>query len=156
ALRDDIKWQDGTPFTAADVSYTLDWLLDPKTLLRFKQNWAWIDRVETLGPHGIRIRAKQPTPYDLTRFAYVTAILPPHHPATPQDKGHRPIGPGPYRAVQVDGFGGIVLERDPGFRHGNVAKPGSPISRIAIAPIPEQGTRVAQLLAGNLDLFQLS
>lgn len=155
-LRDDVAWQDGKPFTAADVVATLDWLADPKTVLRFKQNWSWIAKVEALGPYKLRVTAKRPTPYDLMRFAYVTAILPQHQPGTPQDKGYRPIGTGPYRAVQVDDAKGIVLERNPAYRHGNPAKPGSPIGRITIQPVFEEGTRIAHLLAGSLDMIQVS
>jgi peptide/nickel transport system substrate-binding protein len=155
-LRDDITWQDGAKFTAADVIGTLRWLTDPTTVLRFKQNWAWIDKVEQLDDYRLRVSAKAPTPYDLTRFAYVTTILPEHQPGTPQEKGHNPIGTGPYRAVEVDDFKGIVLERNDDYRHGNPAKPGSNIERISIAPIPEEGTRIAQLLAGNLDMIAVS
>jgi len=155
-LRDDVTWQDGTKFTAADVAYTLNWLADPKTVLRFKQDWSWIDKVEQLGDYRLRVHAKQPTPYDLTRFAYVTAILPVHQTGSPQDKGHRPIGTGPYRATAVDDFKGIVLERNDDFRHGNPAKPGSNIKRITIQPVPDEGTRVAELLAGNLDMIDVS
>jgi peptide/nickel transport system substrate-binding protein len=155
-LRDDVTWQDGAKFTAADVIGTLRWLIDPATVLRFKQNWAWIDTVEQLGDYRLRVHAKAPTPYDLTRFAYVTSILPEHQPGTMLDKGHHPIGTGPYRAVEVDDFKGIVLERNEAFRHGNPAKPGSNIARISIAPIPDEGTRIAQLLAGNLDMIAVS
>ena len=155
-LREDVRWQDGEPFTAADVVATLRWLSDPASVLRFKQNWAWIDKVEELGPHRVRVRAKQPTPFDLIRFAYVTTILPAHQPGTPQEKGRHPIGTGPYRATQVDDFKGIVLERNAEFHHGNPAKPGSNVGRILISPIPEEGTRIAQLLAGNLDLVQVA
>jgi peptide/nickel transport system substrate-binding protein len=155
-LRDDIKWHDGVPFTATDVVDTLRWLSDPQTVLRFKQNWSWIDKVGALGPNRVRVTAKQPTPFDLTRFAYVTAILPTHQPGTPQDKGRHPIGTGPYRALQVDDFKGIILERNTAFGHGSPAKPGSNIGRIVIQPIPEEGTRIAQLLAGNLDMIQVA
>lgn len=155
-LRDDVTWQDGKPFTAADVVSTLEWLSDPKTVLRFKQNWSWIAKVEQLGTDRVRVTAKKPTPYDLMRFAYVTAILPQHQPGTPQEKGYHPIGTGPYRAVQVDDAKGIVLERNPAYRHGNPAKPGGAIGRITIQPILEEGTRIAQLLAGNLDMIQVA
>jgi peptide/nickel transport system substrate-binding protein len=155
-LRDDVTWQDGAKFTAADVAYTLNFLSDPKTVLRFKQDWSWIDKVEQTGDDTIRIHAKQPTPYDLTRFAYVTTILPEHQPGTPQDQGHQPIGTGPYRATQVNDFNGIVLERNDAFHHGNSAKPGSNIKRITLQPVPEEGTRIAQLLAGNLDMIDVS
>lgn len=155
-LRDDVHWQDGAPFTATDVTDTLRWLADPKTVLRFKQNWSWIDKVEQLGPYRLRVTAKEPTPFDLTRFAYVTAILPSHQPGAPEQKGHHPIGTGPYRAVEVNDFKGVILERNDSFRHGNDAKLGSNIARIVIQPIPEEGTRIAQLLADNLDLTQVS
>ncbi len=155
-LRDDVNWQDGAKFTPADVLGTLRWLIDPQTVLRFKQNWAWIDKVEQAGDNRIRVTAKQPTPYDLTRFAYVTTMLPEHQPGTPQDKGHHPIGTGPYRVVGIDDFNGITLERNDAYRHGNLAKPGSNIARITIKPIPEEGTRIAELLAGNLDLIAVS
>ncbi len=155
-LRDDVVWQDGKPFTAADVVATLDWLADPKTVLRFKQNWSWIGKVEQLGPYRLRVSAKEPTPYDLMRFAYVTAILPQHQPGTPQDKGLHPIGTGPYRVVQLDDARGIVLERNPLYRHGNRAKPGGAIARITIQPVFEEGTRIAHLLAGSLDMIQAS
>lgn len=155
-LRDDVIWQDGVKFTAADVVATLRWLIDPANLLRFKQNWSWIDKVDQLDPYRLRVSAKQPTPYDLTRFAYVTAILPEHQEGAPPDKGRHPIGTGPYRAVEVDDFKGIVLERNDAFQHGNPAKPGSNVKRISIEPIPDEGTRIAQLLAGNLDMIEVS
>ena len=155
-LRDDVTWQDGAKFTAADVAYTLNFLSDPKTVLRFKQNWSWIDKIEPLGDFRIRIHARQPTPYDLTRFAYVTTILPEHQAGTPQEKAYHPIGTGPYRATTVNDATGLVFERNPNFNHGNPAKPGSNIARITMQPVPEEGTRVAQLLAGNLDMIDAS
>ena len=154
-LRDDVKWQDGTKFTAADVVYTLKWLSDPKTVLRFKGNWSWIDKIEQIGNDKIRIHAVRPTPYDLTRFAYVTAILPQHQPGTPQEKGFHPIATGPYRATQIDDAKGIILERNENYHHGSAAKPGSNIKRITLQPIREIGTLVAQLLAGNLDMINV-
>jgi peptide/nickel transport system substrate-binding protein len=154
-IRDDVSWQDGTKFSAADVAYTLKWLSDPATVLRFKGNWSWIDKVEQIGDDKIRIHAAQPSPYDLTRFAYVTAILPQHQAGTPQEKGFHPIGTGPYRATEIDQAKGIVLERNDDYHHGNPAKPGSNIKRITLQPIREIGTLVAQLLAGNLDMINV-
>ncbi|MEI9863998.1 MAG: ABC transporter substrate-binding protein [Limisphaerales bacterium] len=39
-LRDDIKFHDGQALSADDVVYTLNYLIDPKTNLRFKSTWA--------------------------------------------------------------------------------------------------------------------
>ena len=157
-LRDDVKWQDGTPLTAADVVYTLNWLSDPKTQIRFQLNWAWIAKVEQTGPYRLRVTAKEPTPFDLTRFAYVTAILPAHQAEALPDKesiGHHPIGTGPYRTKQIDDFKGIELVRNEDYAtHSNAAKPATNVGRILIQPMPEDGTRIAHLLAGDLDLIQ--
>jgi peptide/nickel transport system substrate-binding protein len=156
-LREGVGWHDGTPFGAADVVATLRWLADPATVLRFKQNWSWIESVEALGPLRVRVTAHQSTPFDLIRFAYVTAILPEHLSAkfTGKDRARLPpIGTGPYRVLQAEAAKGIVLERNRDFRHGNAAKPGTDVGRITIQTIPEAGTRLAQLLAGNLDLVQ--
>ena len=35
-LRDDVNWQDGEQFNADDVVYTIGWLTNPKTRIRFK------------------------------------------------------------------------------------------------------------------------
>jgi peptide/nickel transport system substrate-binding protein len=154
-LRDDVTWHDGAKFGAADVISTLRWLIDPATTVRFKQNWSWIDKVEPADANAVRIVAKAPTPYDLIRFAYVTAIQPAHlmdkfdGKATPQ---MAPVGTGPYRVVSRNPAL-LTLEKNPNWR-GNAAKPGTNIGRITIATIPEHGTRLAQLLAGNLDLIQ--
>jgi peptide/nickel transport system substrate-binding protein len=156
-LRDDVNWHDGKKFGAADVVTTLRWLADPEVQLRFKQNWSWIDKVDMAGPNIVRITAKQPTPFDLVRFAYVTAILPDHLLGRAKGKAVAelaPIGTGPYRVVSADSSKGIVLEKNAAYRHGNPAKPGAPFGRITIQTIPEAGTRIAQLLAGNLDLIQ--
>ncbi len=37
-LRSDVKFHDGTTFSADDAVYTIKWLIDPATKLRFKTN----------------------------------------------------------------------------------------------------------------------
>ncbi len=155
-LRDDVKWHDGKPFSADDVVYTIGWLTDPKTPLRFKSYWSWIDKAEKLGPYKVRITAKSPTPYDLARLAYLTVILPKHAHGAAADKmafSRKPIGTGMYRALQVDSSRGIILVRNPDYRHGGDTKPPSNIGRVELRQIPEAGTRVAEFLAGQIDLL---
>lgn len=155
-LRDDVKWHDGKPFSADDVVHTMDWLTDPKTPLRFKSYWSWIDKAEKLGPHKVRITTKRPTPYDLARLAYLTVILPRHAHGAAADKmafSRKPIGTGMYKAVQVDTSRGIILVRNADYKHGGDAKPPSNIGKVVLRQIPEPGTRVAEFLAGQIDLL---
>jgi peptide/nickel transport system substrate-binding protein len=47
-LRDDVTWQDGSPFTADDVVYSLRYFVDPASKLRFApENFSWLARVES-------------------------------------------------------------------------------------------------------------
>jgi peptide/nickel transport system substrate-binding protein len=45
-LRPGITFHDGSPLTADDVVYTLDYLSDPKSKLRYAANWNFIDHAE--------------------------------------------------------------------------------------------------------------
>jgi peptide/nickel transport system substrate-binding protein len=157
-LRDDIKWHDGQPFGADDVAYTLNWVIDPKTQLRFKGNWEFIDRVEKTGPHTVRVIAKEPTPYALTRLAYLTSMEAAHAHGKAEDKqayGYtKPIGTGMYKVVEIDRNKGVVLERYRDYKHGGQAKDPSNVGRLIMTPIPDSGTRVAQFLAGGIDMVR--
>jgi peptide/nickel transport system substrate-binding protein len=154
-LRDDVKWHDGHGFDADDVVYTLNYLIDPEVTLRFKSNWAWIKSVERLGPYTVRITAKEPVPYGMMWLAYSTPMYPKHlHGplANKQDFGAHPVGTGPYRITRLD-KNGIVAERYADYRPGP-AKPGGTIGRIVAEPILDNGTLVASLLAGKIDLAE--
>lgn len=155
-LRDDVKWHDGQPFTADDVVYTMEWLTDPKTLLRFKSYWEWIDKAEKLGPYKVRITAKQPTPFDLARYAFLTTIISKHAHGAAADKmvyGRKPVGTSMYKAVYVDSQRGIELVRNPDYRHGGTVKPASNIGRIIFRQVPDPGTRIAEFMSGGVDIL---
>jgi len=152
-LRDDIKWHDGQPLTADDVVYTLTWLTDPKTTLRYKPNWAWIKSVEKLGPLKVRIVAKHAIPDGVMWMASGWPIYPKHvHEPLPNkvDFGDKPIGTGPYKINKID-RSGIIAEKYKDFK-ATALKPAVSIGRIVAEPIQDTGTLVAALLTGKADL----
>jgi peptide/nickel transport system substrate-binding protein len=105
-LRDDVKFHDGQKLTTDDVIYSLNYLIDPKVKLRYKQSWAWIKSIEKTGPYSLRILAKHPDPDGLMWLAFGTPIYPKHlHEPLPGEKaefGTKPVGTGPFRIVQLD------------------------------------------------------
>ena len=157
-LRDDVKWHDGEKFTADDVVYTLNWVIDPKTQLRFKGNWTFIDKVEKTGPYTVRVTAKEPTPYALTRLAYLTSIEAQHAHGKAEDKvaysGTKPVGTSMYKVVEIDRNKGIFLEKNPDYKHGGAAKEASNIGKLQMLFMPDAGTRTAQFLVRNLDMLR--
>lgn len=152
-LRDDIKWHDGQKLTADDVVYTLNWLTDEKTTLRYKPNWAWIKSVEKLGPTKIRVTAKHPVPDGIMWMASGWPVYPKHvHEPLPNkvDFGDKPIGTGPYKINKID-KSGIVAEKYKDYKP-TALKPNVSIGHIIAEPIQDSGTLVAALLTGKADL----
>lgn len=110
-LRDDVLWQDGEPFTADDVIFTMSLLSapdfpGPESVGTF---WRTVE-VEKLGQHMVRFRLAQRLGSFLD--ALRVGILPVHAlQGTPPEAlaGHRfnltPIGTGPYQleAFRTDG-----------------------------------------------------
>jgi peptide/nickel transport system substrate-binding protein len=155
-LRQDIKFHDGQPLTADDVVHTLNYLIDPKTKLRFKSTWAWVKSVEKLGSHKLRISAKQPVPGGLMFMAYGWPIYPKHiHAALadPESFGTRPVGTGPYRVLKIDKNSGVLAEKYAGYIPTRV-KPAASIGRVIAEPIPDSGTLVAALLTDKADVAE--
>jgi peptide/nickel transport system substrate-binding protein len=159
ALRDDVTWQDGSPFTADDVVYTLQYLIDPLSKLRFApENFSWLARVEKIDDHRVRLIAKRIDPLALLNLANVGNMLPAklHSSyANKQDFGRlHPVGTGPYKVVAIDPGKHVTLARNPDYRHGNDCKPKATIGAIEIASIPDSQTRMAQLITGGLDVLR--
>lgn len=155
-LRDDVRWHDGEKFDADDFIYTIDWILDPKTQLRFKNYWDWVARVEKLGPYKIRIVAKQPTAFDLSMLSTFTYVEAEHAHGKAGEKVsyiRKPIGTSMYKVLRTDNAAGIFMERDANYKHGGTAKPPSNIGKLNLIFIPEPGTRIAQFMAGQLDIL---
>lgn len=156
-LRTDVIWHDGQKFSADDVVHTINWLIDPKVKLQQKGFYTWMDRAEKMSDTKVRIFAKQPTPYDLIRFAYQTDIYPAHIHGKLEngaDFGRKPSGTGMYRAVQVDSNKGISLVKNGNYIHESKAKPASNVGRVEMFPVPDTGTQIAQLLAGQADIVR--
>ena len=155
-LRDDVTWHDGQKFDADDFVYTMDWILDPKTQLRFKNYWDWVAKVEKLGPYKIRIVTKQPTAFDMSMIATYTYVEAKHAHGQVADKVsyiRKPIGTSMYKVIRTDSATGIFMEKNANYQHGGAAKPASNIAKLNLLFIPEPGTRIAQFMAGQLDIL---
>ena len=149
-----MKWHDGQAVDADDVVYTLNYLTDPKVTLRYKAYWAWIDKIEKLGTHKVRVTAKRPVPDGLMYLAMRTPMYPQHvHGplANKLDFAAKPVGTGPFRIVQLDQNTGIVGEKYAGYVPSSVKDP-SGVGRVVAQPIKDHGTIAANLITGNADV----
>ncbi|MCD6074019.1 MAG: hypothetical protein K0Q70_902 [Rhodospirillales bacterium] len=157
-LRDDIVWQDGQKFDADDVVYTLEWGINPAVILRNKRDFDWIEKVEKLSPYKVRIIGKQPNAEAESIIASQIYMLPQHiHSKYPPNEtlafGFKPIGTGPFSAVEVDKNRGAVLRRNEHYKHGNNANPAAKVTNMHLVPIPDISVQIAEYIAGNLDML---
>lgn len=110
-LRDDVKWHDGTPFTAEDVAFTVDYFK--------KHPYRWVPMktigdVEVLGTHKVLIKPIRPYAPFLAYVGGTMPILPKHIWENVDDprKYSDPkayVGSGPYRFIDFDKTKGTYL-----------------------------------------------
>lgn len=77
-LRPDVKWHDGTPFTADDVAFNQEYAADPASATVTIGVYEKV-RVEKLGPHEVRLRFREPTPYWSEAFVGTRGLMIPRH-----------------------------------------------------------------------------
>ena len=59
-LKRDIKWHDGHPFTAEDVLFTYQAMINPKTPTAYKEDFLAVKSAEVIDPYTFRVRYARP------------------------------------------------------------------------------------------------
>lgn len=141
-LLEGVTWSDGEPFTAADVAFTLDWILDrtieatvdtngtqvPATTngAVLKTLYETIDTYETDGDHSITITFTQPNPAwsDTFTGAGVNVIYPRHvleggGQAAIDAFRIEPIGTGPYQVEEFTPNDRVIYTINDHYREPN-------------------------------------
>ena len=149
-LRGDVKFQDGTAFSAEDVKYSLETYLDRRNRYLFQRLWSrQINNVQVIDPHHVRVNMNTPDPGFLTRLWWGTGIFPKAYREKVGSEGFadRPIGAGPFKWVEYkqDVFWKAEAVKNH-YRHT------PEIKTLKMMYVPEQSTRLAMLQAGEVDI----
>ena len=59
-LRKGVKWHDGQPFTSADVLYTYQVTVDPKTPTAYAEDFKTVKKAEVLDDYTFRVTYDKP------------------------------------------------------------------------------------------------
>ena len=148
-LRRGVKFQNGEPFNAAAVKFSFDRMLDPATQWAGAGSLRLLKSVSVVDDETVRFTTSQPWP-DLPRFlGYYGMIVPPGYLKQngPDALVRHPVGTGPYRFVNWIKDDRVELEANPDYWGGRPK-----ISRVVIRVIPTDAARVAELLAGSVQL----
>ena len=152
-LRPGIKWQDGTPFTAADVEYTWKLITDPKVPVPTRVVWQDVQRVETPDPHTVRVHFAKPSLAFLGTVASDRGYIVPRHLLEGKDVAaselnRKPVGTGPFIVKEWAAGSHVLLARNPDYREAG--KPS--LDEILVRIVPGTAGQRAFLQRGEADL----
>jgi len=152
-LRKGIKWHDGKPFTSADVLYTYQATIDPKTPTAYAGDFLKVKKVEA--PDDYTFRVTYDKPFAPALISWSSAILPRHLLAgkdiTRSSLSRHPIGTGPYMFREWVAGQKIVLVSNPDYFDGQPYIDGR-MTRI----IPDTATMFLELRAQNIGMMGLT
>ena len=152
-LRDDIRWTDGNPLTAADVEFTYKFMIDPRTPTAYGEDFRLVKEFRVTGPYSFEVFYDKPLVGALG--SWTGAILPKHalegeDPARTR-YARAPLGAGPYMLKEWRDNERIILAANPDYFEG-----GPYIDQVVYRVIPDQTTQFLELKAGNLDSASLT
>ena len=156
-LRRDIKWHDGHPFTAEDVLFTYQAMINPKTPTAYKEDFLAVKSAEVIDPYTFRVRYR--VPYAKAVQSWSMWMLPKHlleryvadGKLKESPENSRPVGTGPYRFQEWKSGEKVVLVSNNEYYQGRPY-----LGRVVYRVIPNQGTIFLELKAKGVDLASLT
>lgn len=147
-LRDGVAWHDGRPFTAADVKFTVDLILDKKTDSTNRHDFELIKSVEAVDTQTARVTLLQPFAPLLDKLTI--GLIPKHllegKDAQKADFNERPVGTGPFKFNEWRKGEFMTLEANPSFYGGRPR-----LDKVILKFLPDASQRLLQLKNGEVD-----
>ncbi len=148
-LEKDVKWHDGEKFTADDVKFTIEQIMDPANESEIASNYEDIEEIKVIDEYTIAFKLKEK---NVAFTEYMTiGILPKHllegEDMQTSDFFRFPIGTGPYKMEKWDDGQSITLVKNDDYFKG-VAK----IDTIVFKFVTDDNAKALQLKSGELDL----
>ena len=154
-LRQGVKWHDGVEFTANDVLFTYQAVLEEANAIDWRSNLIQNGvpfQFEVVDDYTFKVILSQP---DATVLTALSIPIVPAHTFTSLDIvdtpfNTNPIGTGPYRFVEWNTGENVVLEANPDYWRG-----APEIERIVVRFIDGPENLANSLLAGELDFARI-
>jgi len=160
-LRKGIRFHDGSELTAADVKFTYDRLtktnaMDGKTSPRQSLVGPLEDTI-VVDSHTVRFKLKSPWPIFRAYLPFNQVVSKSFVEKVKTDgMATQANGTGPFRLLEWRRGDSLILERFPGYYGGapGLAPIGpARVDRVIFRIVPEPASRVAALLAGEVELI---
>jgi peptide/nickel transport system substrate-binding protein len=152
-LRRNVKWHDGTPFSAEDVKFSIE-NISKKLHPWGKSAFTSLIEVAITDPRTIVIRLERPMPALLSATTVSISAILPKHIWKDQDPlksafNRKPIGTGPFKLVEYKQGDRLIYRKNPDYYF-----PGQPaFDELVLRVMPDPSARVAALENGELDIL---
>ena len=152
-LEENVKWHDGESFTADDVKFTIEAIMDPDNGSENAPNYEDVTTIDVIDDHTIAFTLSAP---NVAFLDYMTmAILPKHllegEDMQESDFFRHPIGTGPYKLDSWDAGQAITLVKNEDYFKG-----APNIDKIIFKIVPDDNAKAIQMQSGELDLALLT
>jgi peptide/nickel transport system substrate-binding protein len=150
-LRRGVKFHNGDPFSAEDVKFSFDRVLDPNTKSPQYGNIRGIKEVKIIDPDTVHLITDKPFPLLLERVVFFPIIPKKHFEKVGAQAfaESAPVGTGPYKFVEWKRDQYLKMERFTEHWRGP-----APTKNLIIRVIPETSTQVAELKTGGVDIVR--
>ncbi len=156
-LRRGVKWQDGKPFTSADVTFSWRAVMNPNNNVIERTGYDKVSFVETPDPYTVVFHLKAPfAPFVDTVFGESDQpfrIIPKHllggyANINRVPFNQQPVGTGPFRVVRWYHGDHVELAANPLYFRG-----APKLKKILVYTVPDGNTSAAELQSHGIDLI---
>ena len=153
-LKRDVTWSDGQPFTAKDVEFTYQTIINPKVAARSRSGFDLIDSLKVVDDHTVEIVLKRA--YVPFYWAWQSMHIVPHHLLSTEADintstfNANPIGTGAYLLKSRTAGSHMVYEANPNYHRG-----APKIPQFIHKFVPDQLVAYGQMKTGEIDHFGL-
>jgi peptide/nickel transport system substrate-binding protein len=156
-LRSGVTFHDGAPFSAEDVKWNLERIINPATAATPRSDIGAIESVQVVNPTEAVLRLKEPSAPLLTNFGDRGGMIVPRAAFERMGKDafiRKPVGTGPFILKEWISDAHMVLEQNPNYWRKDAGGGKLPyLQTIRFEFIPEAAVRSAALESGQIDLL---
>jgi peptide/nickel transport system substrate-binding protein len=154
-LRPDVKWTDGQPFTARDVEFTYQSIINPRIAIRSRSGFDFIKNFKVVDATHVEIELNRA--YMPFIWAWQNMHIVPEHLLAKEPDINKaawnsaPIGTGPFMLKQRVAGSHMIYERNPNYHRG-----ASKVRQFIHKFVPDQLVLYGQAKTGEIDYMGLA
>ncbi len=147
-LREGVKFHNGDPFTAKDVKFTIDWVIDPANAAHNRDLYATIDEVEIVDDYTVTVHLSEPYAFIVCNLVRLNILPQEYTQEVGDDFGEKPVGTGPFAFKEWEKGERITLEANRDYWDG-----APHVDYLEFRFIPDDSSRLLAFRGGEVDIY---